>query len=187
MNFQFQKFSKLFIAFLLAFALIFSLPRAVSAHCPLCVGGAAAGLTLSRLLGIDDSITGVWLAALTGALAFWTDSWLSKKRKISFAKPLIYIGFFGFLIWPLYAFNDYFLTAFKFVLINRHAGQIFGVDKLTFGILSGAIVFYIVDLIDDLVIKRHGKVYFQFQRVIVPLLAMLVLSLGIYILINYYI
>lgn len=169
----------------ISFSLLVAPPA--EAHCPLCVGGAAAGLTLSRLLGIDDSITGVWLAALTGALAFWTDSWLSKKRKISFAKPLIYIGFFGFLIWPLYAFNDYFLTAFKFVLINKHAGQIFGVDKLTFGILSGGIIFYLVDLVDDLLIKRHGKVYFQFQRVIVPLLAMLALSLGIYILINYYI
>lgn len=178
---------KIVTSFLLAIGVALVLPRAVLAHCPLCVGGAAAGLTLSRLLGIDDSITGVWLAAVTGALAFWTDSWLAKKRKIRFAKTLIYIIFFGLLIWPLYAFNDYVLATFKFVLINKHAGQIFGVDKLTFGILSGGALFYIVDLTNDLAIKRHGKVYFQFQRVIVPLLAMLALSLGIYILINYYI
>ncbi len=182
--------SKFLFFFLVSIVLITSsllLAPAAQAHCPLCVGGAAAGLTLSRLLGIDDSITGVWLAALTGALAFWTDSWLSKRRKIRFAKPLIYIVFFGLLIWPLYAFNDYVLTTFKFVLINKHVGQIFGVDKLTFGILSGGVLFYVVDLIDDLAIKRHGKVYFQFQRVIVPLLGILALSLGIYILINYYI
>ncbi len=40
------------------------------AHCPLCVAGAAAGVTLTRWVGVDDSITGVWLAAFLGAIDY---------------------------------------------------------------------------------------------------------------------
>ncbi len=155
------------------------------AHCPLCVGGAVVGLSIARFLGIDDAITGVWLAALTAALAFWTESYLSKKIKFAFWKPTIYLVFFALMIWSLYAFNDWTIANLKFYLINKHAGLLFGVEKLTFGMIIGGIVFYVVDAIDDFFIKRHGKVYFQFQRVIVPLSSMLILSLFIYYLINY--
>src|SRR3989304_774758 len=147
------------------------------AHCPLCVAGAGAGLTLSRLLGIDDSITGVWLAAFLGAVSFWTETALIKDKELKLTlRPLIYIGIFLATIWSFYKFN----------LIVKH-GDIFGMDKLTFGMLVGGVGFYLVDIVDDLIIKKKGKVFFPYQRIIVSLGTMLLLSLGIYILINYYI
>lgn len=163
------------------------LPQVTSAHCPLCVGGAAVGLSVARFLGIDDAITGVWLAALLGAISFWLDSWLGKKVKVasSILRPTTYVIFFGLTIWSFYAFNDYMISKLRFYLINPHAGQIFGVDKLTFGVISGGTLFYLADVIDDFIIKRNGKVYFPFQRIIVSLGSMLLLSLGLYILINY--
>ena len=154
---------------------LFFAPAAL-AHCPLCVAGAGVGLSLARILGIDDSITGVWIAALLGAMAFWLDSAISKKRKIPFSAPLIYIATFGLTLWSFYRFN----------LIIKH-GDIFGIHKLTFGIIAGGVVFYLVDLIDDLLIKKYGKVFFPYQRIVVSLGSMLLLSVGIYILINYYI
>lgn len=157
------------------------------AHCPLCVAGAGVGLSLSRFLGIDDSITGVWLAALLGAVSFWTDSYLSRKRKIPFLQPALYLVFFGTTVWSFYALNDYAIEKFQFYLINPHAGKIFGVDKLTFGLVSGGLLFYLIDVIDDWIIKKSGKVFFPYQRIIISLGSMLVLSLGIYLLINYYI
>lgn len=168
------------------FLFLFLAPTA-QAHCPLCIVGAGAGLSLSRLLGIDDSIAGVWMAALLGAIAFWTYSSLSKKWRFPFSKPLIYIGLFGLTIWSFYSFNDFAISKYNFVLINTHAGQIFGLDKLTFGIVTGGILFYLVDIIDDFIIKRHGRVYFPFQRIIVSLGSMLVWSLLVWVLINYYI
>lgn len=59
------------------------LPHEASAHCPLCVAGAGAGLTLSRILGIDDSITGIWLGAFIGALAFGSKSHILKIQNTS--------------------------------------------------------------------------------------------------------
>ena len=58
----------------------------VSAHCPLCVAGAAFGITLTRWVGVDDSITGVWVGALLGATSFWAYSWLLTKKLKFFEK-----------------------------------------------------------------------------------------------------
>lgn len=166
---------------LLIFALglispLFFAPAAL-AHCPLCVAGAGAGLTLSRWVGIDDSITGVWLAAFLGAISFWSETALIKKQELRLLlRPLIYIGIFVATIWSFYKFN----------LIVTH-GEIFGLHKLTFGMIAGGILFYLVDVIDDLLIKKYGKVFFPYQRIVVSLGSMLLLSIGIYILINYYI
>ncbi|KKU09904.1 MAG: hypothetical protein UX13_C0026G0020 [Candidatus Woesebacteria bacterium GW2011_GWB1_45_5] len=154
-------------------------PVPVSAHCPLCVAGAAAGVTLTRWVGVDDSITGIWIAALLGATAFWLEMFLVRKLKSvkkEILRPILYVFVIGTTLWSFYKFN----------LIIRMS-QIFGLDKLTFGIVSGGILFYLVDAVDDALIKKNGKVLFPYQRIIVSLGSMIVLSLAIYILINYYI
>ncbi len=182
MNFQFTIFKFETKAFLFSLVLLltftFSLLTAppALAHCPLCVAGAATGLTLTRWVGIDDSIAGVWIAALLGATSFWTYLAVSKKKRLPFAKPLIYILLFAATLWSFY----------KFRLIIR-MDQIFGLDKLTFGMVAGGILFYLVDILDDIVIKRKGKVLFPYQRMIVSLGSMVILSLAIYILINFFI
>ena len=147
-----------------------------SAHCPLCVAGAGVGLSLSRLLGIDDSITGVWLAAFLGAVSFWSESLIKRRELRPKLRPFIYIAVFAATIWSFYKFN----------LVIR-MGQLFGLDKLTFGMILGGAAFYLIDVVDDFVIKRKGKVFFPYQRIIVTLGGMLALSLGVYILINYFI
>lgn len=174
---------KIFLVVLFSlFAIRFAVPVPALAHCPLCVAGATVGITLTRWIGVDDSITGVWVAALLGASSFWFYSWLLGK-KIKFVeknklilKPLIYVLVWGLTLWSFY----------KFQLIIRMT-QIFGFDKLTFGMLTGGILFYLVDIGDNYLIKKAGKVYFPYQRIIFSLGAMVILSFVIYILINFYI
>lgn len=179
---------KIFLVLLALFVIHYSLfPREALAHCPLCVGGAVIGLSLTRFLGIDDAISGVWLAALLGATSFWTEGMILKKFNLPFLRPLLYIFIFGLTIWSVYALNDWSISKLKFFLINEHAGNIFGVDKLTFGIISGGVLFYLVDALDDFLIKRNGKVHFPYQRIVVSLGSMFIASLGLYILINYFI
>ena len=151
-------------------------PRVALAHCPLCVAGAGVGLSLSRLLGIDDSITGVWLAAFLGAISFWSESLIKRRELRPKLRPFIYIAVFAATIWSFYKFN----------LVIRMS-QLFGLDKLTFGMIVGGVAFYLIDAIDDYVIKRKGKVFFPYQRIIVTLGGIFILSLGVYILINYFI
>jgi len=169
---------KIFLVFLFSLFIInYSLLTApVQAHCPLCVAGAAAGITLTRWIGVDDSITGVWIAAMLGAMSFWLSSWLLLKneglRKWKYRialKPLIYILIFASTLWSFY----------KFQLIIRMS-QLFGFDKLTFGVLVGGVLFYLLDLVKI-------KHYFPYQKVVISLGSMTILSLAIYIMINYYI
>jgi hypothetical protein len=160
---------KKILSFLVVPGALLLMPRAALAHCPLCVAGAAAGVTLTRWVGVDDSITGVWIGAFLGAISFWTDSGLSRRKKFRYSKPLIYIIIFGLTIWSFY----------KFQLVIRMS-QIFGFDKLTFGMITGGALFYLIDLIKI-------KHYFPYQKIAISLGSMAILSLVIYILINYYI
>src|SRR3990172_11353194 len=105
------------------------------AHCPLCVAGAGAGLTLSRLLGIDDSITGVWLAAFLGATSLWLTNSI-KKKYLPFQAEIIYIVIFATTIFSFYRFG----------LVNEHNGLISNLPKLIFGMIVGGVVFYLVDV-----------------------------------------
>lgn len=155
------------IAILIVLGSFLSLPKVALAHCPLCVAGAAAGITVTRWVGVDDSITGVWIAAFLGAMSFWTDSYIRRKIKSPLVKPAVYILFFALTIWSFY----------KFQLVIRMV-QIFGLDKLTFGMVTGGIIFYLVDQIK----LKH---YFNYQRIVISLGSMTLLSLAVYILINY--
>lgn len=167
------------IIVIICLTLVFSLflAKPVSAHCPLCVAGAGIGLSLARVIGVDDSITGVWLAALLGASSFYFSTFVLRKIKFPFKKLIVYLLIFGSTLWSFY----------KFKLVDLHAGEIFGLYKLTYGIISGGIMFYLIDIIDAFLIKKHGGVYFPYQRMIVSLGGMLYLSMFNYILINYFI
>ena len=169
--------------FLLAFFLLATvyllLPTSVFAHCPLCVAGAGVGLTLSRILGIDDTITGVWLGAFLGALAFWFSTSLGRRNKLfknKISEFGLYIVFIALTVASFYQFN----------LIEKHI-DIFGYDKLPFGMIIGGVGFYAVNKADIFFRRRDGRHFFPYQRIVVSLATMIVLSVFFYILLNFYI
>ncbi|OGM60002.1 hypothetical protein A2892_03845 [Candidatus Woesebacteria bacterium RIFCSPLOWO2_01_FULL_39_10b] len=169
----------LIMPFFILFIFLFISVTPIYAHCPLCVAGAGVGLTFSRLLGINDSITGVWIGAFIGALAFWFQRILGAKNKLFF-KPstgvFLYTLFLLATIWSFY----------KFDLVARH-GEIFGFHKLTFGMVVGSIVYCLVDLLNTYIKRKSGKSFFPYQSIVFSLSSIVLTSVGIYILINYYI
>jgi len=169
----------LFVIPLLVISYSLLVPPLVEAHCPLCVAGAGVGLTLSRWVGVDDSITGLWMGAFLGAMSLWIYSSLAKKinkTRLVWLKPLIYILIFASTIWFFYRFN----------LVLR-MGRMFGLDKLTFGIIVGGVSFYLVDEINNLIIRIKGKTLFPYQRIVTGFGSILLLSFLDYYLIGYYI
>ncbi len=165
-------------AIIIIFSLVvlrLAIPVPVYAHCPLCVAGAAVGLSLSRLLGVDDAVTGIWMAAFLGAMALWMTNILRKKADLPFLKPLIYILTFGLTIWSFYKFN----------LIPRFSGEVFGIHKLTFGMIAGGVFLYLVEVVDDLIIAKNKKVYFPYQRVVVSIGSILILSFIMFYIVNF--
>ena len=149
-------------------------PSAVYAHCPLCVAVAGAGLTLSRLLGVDDSITGVWLAAFLGATSLWLTN-LIRKKYLSFKTEIIYIVIFATTIFSFYRFG----------LVNEHNGLISNLPKLIFGMIVGGVVFYLVDVANALIRKKVGRSLIAYQGVVVSLASMTLLSIFFFVLVNY--
>ena len=154
----------------------FIFAKPVFAHCPLCVAGAGAGLSLSRILGIDDSITGVWMGAFLGATAYWLSNMI-KKTYIPFQNTVIYLTVFSTTV----------LSFYRLGLINEHNGLIANLPKLTFGIISGGILFYAVDILNNFIKRKNGKVLFPYQTIVLSLSSMTILSMAMFILINYYI
>ena len=69
---------KLLAIFITLGGLLMALPA--KAVCPVCTVAVVAGLGLSRWLGIDDSVSGLWIGAVTVSISMWTINWLHKKK-----------------------------------------------------------------------------------------------------------
>ena len=52
------------------------LPSQTLAFCPVCTIAIGAGIGLSRWIGVDDGITGLWVGGLIISLIIWFLSWL---------------------------------------------------------------------------------------------------------------
>jgi hypothetical protein len=166
-----MRFKKIFLIFILIG--IFMGFRAL-AVCPVCVVTVAGGIELSRLLKIDDLITGLWIGGLIVSLIYWTIDVLNKKNINFKAKNLIVI-----LGW-------YLITYFSLYFSNIKSSVISGfLDRLSLGTIIGSIAFWFgVEFHNYLKEKNNGKVYFPFQKVVVPVGIILILSLIFYFIIK---
>jgi hypothetical protein len=161
---------KKFLFFLAIMVLASLLPlQQAQAVCPVCTIAVGACLGLSRWLGVDDLISGVWIGGLIVSFIAWTIDWLNKKNiRFMFRKIIVAVLFYAITIIPLY----------KTGIIGHPYNKFWGIDKLVFGIISGSIVFLISIWFNDFLKKRNqGKVYFPFQKVVIPLLFLAITSL----------
>ena len=160
------------IIFLILSGLLFY--QAALAVCPVCTMGAIAGVGLCRWLGIDDLITGAWVGGLLFSSLLWFWYWLVKKKPIiknTKTGWLITLAWYGVVIFPLYFAG----------IIGHPYNKIWGIDKLLFGIIAGTIVFAsAVRFSSYLKKKNQGKVYFPYQKVIVPIGFLAVASVILY-------
>jgi len=144
------------------------------AICPVCVIAVGAGLGLSEYLGIDDTIAGVWIGGLLISLIIWTINWLNKKNWLFGNKDwrdiLIAILYYGLTLWPLWGQG----------FIGSPANRLWGLDKLILGVAAGSLGFLIMTIWYDHLKKRRGHAHFPFQKVVMPVSALIVLSLVFY-------
>lgn len=160
-------------AFLLAFLAMAPQAQAV---CPICTIAVGAGLGFSRYLGIDDTVTGLWVGALILSSAFWTASWLkSKSWRIPYKTASSVIFFYLLVIPPLYWMG----------MIGHPENTMLGIDKILLGTAVGSIVFILGVLLDKyLRTLNEGKVFIYFQRVICPVLLLSIFSVIFFLITN---
>ncbi|MGI5827771.1 MAG: hypothetical protein ACOX6V_01975 [Patescibacteria group bacterium] len=156
-------------AILLSVSLVF--PPAVSAVCPACTVAVGAGLGLSRWLGIDDAVSGVWVGGLLLSSSLWLAAYLEKKQVRLPCKKLLSIALIYLLtLLPLYWGK----------VIGAPFNTLWGVDKLLLGTGVGTLAFYLSVKLDSLLrSKNDGKVFVYYQKVILPVV-LLLLSSGIF-------
>lgn len=160
----------LFTIYYLLFALLFA-PEAL-AVCPVCTIAVGAGLGLSRFLGIDDSVTGVWAGGLILSTSFWLSDWLTKKFKFNFKYKtlLVVVLMYALVFVPLWTTE----------IIGHPFNTILGIDKFIFGAIVGSLVFLKTVWLDKKVRQIKGKQLFNYQKVLFPILGLLIASLVLF-------
>lgn len=153
-------------------AVAFVVAQSAAAVCPVCTVAVGAGVGLSRWLGVDDTVTGTWIGALTVSLVMWTNSWLEKKGVRFFLRDaVVAAGYVGLVVLPLW-WSD---------IIGHPFNTLWGVDKLFLGMFAGAAIFYVTALwYERLKTNNNGRSYFPFQKVVMPVAGVAIASLAFY-------
>lgn len=167
---------KIFLSFFLTLIAFFASNHLIYAVCPVCTVAVGAGLSISRLIGIDDTITGIWIGGLIISSGLWIADWLGKKNwKIPQKETISVSLFFLFVILPLYWAK----------IIGLPGNTLWGIDKILLGTVIGLIVFLIGVLIDKWLRKtNNNKVYIYYQKVIIPVLLLSIVSFIFYLIIS---
>lgn len=143
--------------------------------CQVCTIGVAAGVALSKYVGVDDLISGIWIGALLIYLTLWSTLWISQKNVNKIISFLI-----SFIFW----YTLTLVTLKNYNFINNPLNKIFYTDKLLLGIIIGTILLPLgINLSEFIKRKNNNKVLFPFQKVIIPISILVIVSLIIYFLI----
>lgn len=140
------------------------------AVCPVCVIAVGAGLGLSRWLGVDDVVSSIWIGGLLWAISAWTVVWLKAKNwSFKFYEIAVPVVYYALVLGPLY-FSE---------IIGHPLNTILGIDKIIFGSIVGTLVFVAATMFHNFLKKKNGgKSYFPYQKVVVPFLALFIISLA---------
>jgi hypothetical protein len=173
MNLKFKIYNLKFLAAAL-FSGLFAAGTASAQVCPVCVIAIGAGLGLSRWFGIDDLVSSVWIGAFLIAIISWTLSFM-KKKGWSFQDDgiVITLAYLALTFIPLYYAK----------IVGLPLNQIWGLDKIIVGSIIGTIALYLGHWLHAYLKKlNNGKSFFDFQRVVVPVVILIITSLIIYLL-----
>ncbi|HQA83931.1 MAG TPA: hypothetical protein PLE47_01070 [bacterium] len=145
--------------------------KPAAAVCPVCTIAVASGVGFSRYLGIDDTITGLWIGGLTVSIIAWTIDWLKRKNIHFWGRNwLVIIAYAAIVIGPLYFYGMF-----------NNDNCICGVNKLLLGLINGATGFWAgAEWYTYLKVRHNNRAYFPFQKVVMPIAPLIILSLIFY-------
>lgn len=141
--------------------------------CPVCTITVIAGLGISRLLGIDDAITSIWIGGFILSFSFVTINWLNKKWPkihVSRFKIPIILAMYLLVLIPLYLNHS----------IGLVYNRLWGIDKILLGTIIGSTAFLAGIWADKKEREMRKKILFPFQKVVFPVLGLIISSLAFY-------
>ena len=141
--------------------------------CPVCTVTVVAGLGLSRVLGIDDVVISIWIGALILSLSFVTHNWIVKKwpkTKNNYVLTLIIALMYALTLVPLWLNGS----------IGSITNCLWGIDKVILGVAIGSVAFLVGVWADKKERKTKGKQLFPYQKVVFPIVTLLIVSIIFY-------
>lgn len=157
-----------------ALVIVFLAAQPAKAVCPVCTIAVGAGVGLSRSLGVNDVISGLWIGALIVSMIVWTLNWFNRKGIDFKGREVVTIaGYYILTVVPMY-----FSGLIKGPLQTVCAC---GLDMLMLGIIVGSFAFWFAsEWYLHLKKNNNDKAYFPYQKVAMPLVLLLVLSFVFY-------
>lgn len=147
---------------------IFLIAKKSEAVCAICTLSICLGVGLSRWLGIDDVISGLWIGGLIISIIIVALKWLNmKKIKFKLKELTVSIFIYSLIIYLLYIQG----------MIGIQSNTLFCVDKLLLGIFFGSVAL-LAGIWSNAIIKKrnNSKAYFPFQKVVIPIAFLSILS-----------
>lgn len=151
---------------------LFAFVSSAHAVCPVCTVAVGAGLGIAEWLGIDDSISGLWIGALIVSMSLWTINWLNSKQiKFTGRKILIFAAYYLIVILPLWLKGK----------IGHPLNRLCGIDKLLFGIILGSLLFSAGVIFHNYLHQRNeNKSYFKGQKIAFAIAPLIIASIILY-------
>lgn len=147
-------------------------PKTAWAMCPVCTIAVAGAVILLERYGVDNIISGLWIGGLLISSSIWFITWLEKKKwTFPYFEILVYAVFYSSLIIPFH----------HELIIGNPFKTIWGMDKVLFGISLGSIAFFLFGFWYQKIKERNdGHAWFPFQRVVWPIMPLIILSIVFY-------
>ncbi len=156
------------------FSLIFVSKAWANPACAVCTLAVGASLELARQLGVDDCVVGVWAGALLALLGYWLVLWFDKKGWNFYGRNFLLIALSVAMIGFTYV-SDMTYTPRPIL--------VFYLDPFLFSVILGALVLVYSSVFYQWMKKKNGgHAHFPFEKVVVPVLALTLLSVYF----NYY-
>lgn len=150
-------------------ACVFPAVAAANPACPICTIAIGAGVGVAQKLGVPVGIVGLWAGALLTLLGYWMIKFCDKKGWNFWGRNALLIGLSVAMIGFAYVGDIDYSPVWIW--------NVFYVDPILFGAIVGMIVFILVEkLYEWMKAKNGGHAHFPFERVVLPVVALALVS-----------
>lgn len=155
---------------------LLALPKLALAMCPLCSAAVGGAAIVAGYYGVDFSIIGLFIGAFGLSTGIWAANWI-KTQHIPHQKKIIVAASLVLTIIPMIPIVP---DAFYLPLHILDFTKVLWLNKILVGSILGVLISYGAFAVHNKIKQTMGKVLFPYQGVVLPVIALSIASLAIY-------